>query len=89
MDIFEKIIRENCWKFDKGYPDSQEDINYLISLVEQQLNLFSEEELAAMLSMFRMNEDIKKRKRAIRDTEKFHQNNKTIQIGNTKILNKI
>ncbi len=29
-----------------------------------------EEELAAMLSMFRMNEDIKKRKRAIRDTEK-------------------
>lgn len=34
MDILEKIIRENCWKFDKGYPDSQEDINYIKSLVE-------------------------------------------------------
>ena len=50
MDQIEKIIRENCWRFDKGYPDSQEDINYLISLVEQQLNLFSEEELAAMVT---------------------------------------
>ena len=35
MDPIEKIIRENCWKFDKGYPDSQEDINYLKSLIEQ------------------------------------------------------
>ena len=37
MDILEKIIRENCWKFDKGYPDSQEDIDYLKTLVESQL----------------------------------------------------
>ena len=37
MDIFEKIIRENCWKFDKGYPDSQEDINYLKTLIEQEI----------------------------------------------------
>ena len=37
MDIFEKIIRENCWKFDKGYPDSQEDIDYLKTLIENQL----------------------------------------------------
>ena len=37
MDIFEKIIRENCWKFDKGYPDSQEDINYLKTLIEQEV----------------------------------------------------
>ena len=29
MDILEKIIRENSWKFDKGYPDSQKDIDYL------------------------------------------------------------
>ena len=34
MDAFDKIIKENCWKFDKGYPDSKEDINYLKSLVE-------------------------------------------------------
>lgn len=34
MDVFDKIIKENCWKFDKGYPDSKEDINYLKSLVE-------------------------------------------------------
>jgi hypothetical protein len=40
MDIVEKIIRENCWRFDKGYPDSQEDINYLKTLIEQQYNLF-------------------------------------------------
>tara|TARA_B100000795_G_scaffold210576_1_gene164118 strand:- start:343 stop:1536 length:1194 start_codon:yes stop_codon:yes gene_type:complete len=46
MDILEKIIRENCWKFDKGYPDSQKDINYLITLIEQQMSLFSDEELA-------------------------------------------
>ncbi len=46
MDIVEKIIRENCWKFDKGYPDSQEDINYLKTLIEQQYSLFSDEELA-------------------------------------------
>ena len=37
MDQIEKIIRENCWRFDKGYPDSQEDINYLKTLVESQL----------------------------------------------------
>ena len=49
MDIFEKIIRENCWKFDKGYPDSQEDIDYLKTLIEQQLSLFSDEELADMV----------------------------------------
>ena len=45
MDGIEKIIRENCWKFDKGYPDSQEDINYLKTLIEQQLSFFSDEEI--------------------------------------------
>ena len=49
MDLIEKIIRENCWKFDKGYPDSQEDIDYLKTLIEQQLSLFDEDELAAMV----------------------------------------
>lgn len=50
MDILEKIIRENCWKFDKGYPDSQKDINYLITLIEQQLSIpFTPEEYAGML----------------------------------------
>ena len=49
MDQIEKIIRENCWKFDKGYPDSQEDIDYLKTLIEQQLSLFSDEELADMV----------------------------------------
>jgi len=43
MDVFDKIIRENCWKFNKGYPDSQEDIDYLKTLIEQQLNLFSDD----------------------------------------------
>ena len=37
MDLIEKIIRENCWKFDKGYPDSQEDIDYLKTLIEQEI----------------------------------------------------
>ena len=49
MDIVEKIIRDNCWTFDKGYPDSQEDINYLKTLIEQQLSLFSDKELADMV----------------------------------------
>ena len=53
MDIVEKIIRENCWKFDKGYPDSQEDINYLKTLIEQQYNLFSDEELADITKRYR------------------------------------
>ena len=48
MDILEKIIRENCWRFDKGYPDSQKDINYLKTLIEQQLSFFSDEELDAL-----------------------------------------
>ena len=44
MDGIEKIIRENCWRFDKGYPDSQEDINYLKSICERQLQEQEEEE---------------------------------------------
>ena len=44
MDILEKIIRENSWKFDKGYPDSQEDINYLKSIIENQLKEQEDEE---------------------------------------------
>ena len=48
MDALEKLIRENCWRFPKGYPDSQEDINYLKTLIEQQLPLFSDEELDAL-----------------------------------------
>lgn len=52
MDIFEKIIRDNSWRFPKGYPDvsNPKDKEFLISIVEhvleQQLNLFSDEELA-------------------------------------------
>ena len=44
MDIYEKIIREHSWKFDKGYPDSQEDINYLKSIIENQLKEQEDEE---------------------------------------------
>jgi len=52
MDIFEKIIRDNSWRFPKGYPDvsNPKDKEFLISIVEhvleQQLSLFSDEELA-------------------------------------------
>ncbi|MBC8295586.1 MAG: hypothetical protein H8E55_07310 [Pelagibacterales bacterium] len=36
MDILEKIIRENCWKFDKGYPDMDipKDVLLLESIFE-------------------------------------------------------
>ena len=36
MDILEKIIRENCWKFDKGYPDMDipKDVALLNEIVE-------------------------------------------------------
>jgi hypothetical protein len=68
MDIVEKIIRENCWKFDKGYPDSQEDINYLKSLIEQQYNLFSDEELDSIT--------IKVKKETGVDLEKIDKNTK-------------
>jgi len=68
MDIVEKIIRENCWRFDKGYPDSQEDINYLKTLIEQQYNLFSDEELDSIT--------IKVKKETGVDLEKIDKNTK-------------
>jgi len=36
MDILEKIIRENCWRFDKGYPDMDipKDVALLNEIVE-------------------------------------------------------
>jgi len=39
MDGIERIIRENCWKFDKGYPDSKEDMDYLKTLIEQEVEI--------------------------------------------------
>ena len=48
MDQIEKIIRENCWRFDKGYPDSQEDIDLLKSLIESQLQEQEEDELSQL-----------------------------------------
>ena len=57
MDIVEKIIRENCWKFDKGYPDSQEDIDYLKTLIENQLNLFSDDVLDKMKVDLKITDD--------------------------------
>jgi hypothetical protein len=68
MDIVEKIIRENCWRFDKGYPDSQEDINYLKTLIEQQYSLFSDEELDSIT--------IKVKKETGVDLEKVDKNTK-------------
>lgn len=37
MDIFEKFIRDNCWKFPKGYPDlnNPEDKELLFKLLEE------------------------------------------------------
>jgi len=39
MDSIEKIIRENCWKFDKGYPDlnNPKDKEFLFSIIESYL----------------------------------------------------
>jgi len=54
MDVFEKIIRDNSWRFPKGYPDvsNPKDKEFLISIaehvLEQQLPLFSDEELDAI-----------------------------------------
>ena len=48
MDVLEKIIRDNCWKLDKGYPDSQEDINYLKTIVKSQLQEQEEDELTQL-----------------------------------------
>ncbi len=43
MDILEKIIRENCWKFDKGYPDM--DIPKDILLLESLLSKFLDKKI--------------------------------------------
>ena len=46
MDILEKIIRENCWKFDKGYPDMDipKDVALLNEIVEGYKYKIKEEE---------------------------------------------
>ena len=40
MDTYEKIIRDNCWKFDKGYPDvnNEQDLLKLKNIIQEQLN---------------------------------------------------
>ena len=51
MDPITKYLHRIAYKFPKGYPDvnNPEEKAMLISLVEQQLSLFSDEELAAMI----------------------------------------
>ena len=46
MDILEKIIRENCWRFDKGYPDMDipKDVDLLNEIVEGYKYKIKEEE---------------------------------------------
>ena len=54
MDPIEKIIRENCWKFDKGYPDSQEDFLYLKNLIESHIQ--EQEQDESFLDFVKRNE---------------------------------
>jgi hypothetical protein len=51
MDPITKYLHKIAYKFPKGYPDvnNPEEKAMLISLVEQQLSLFSDDELAAMV----------------------------------------
>ena len=46
MDPIEKIIRENCWRFDKGYPSTEEDFSYLKTIIESTIKEQEEEELS-------------------------------------------
>jgi len=63
MDIFEKIIRDNSWRFPKGYPDvsNPKDKEFLISIaehvLEQQLNLFSDDVLDQMKVDLKITDD--------------------------------
>jgi len=63
MDIFEKIIRDNSWRFPKGYPDvsNPKDKEFLISIVEhvleQQLSLFSDDVLDQMKVDLKITDD--------------------------------
>jgi len=54
MDPIEKIIRENCWKFDKGYPDSQEDFLYLKNIIESHIQ--EQEQDESFLDFVKRNE---------------------------------
>lgn len=55
MSVFDRILKEHSWKFPKGYPDINDEADkaLLFSIVEgileQQLSLFSDEELASMV----------------------------------------
>ena len=46
MDPIEKIIRENCWRFDKGYPSTEEDFSYLKTIIESTIKEQEEEEIS-------------------------------------------
>jgi hypothetical protein len=64
MDIIEKFIRENCWRFPKGYPDinNPEDRKLLFELLEKQQ--LQEEE-----GDINYDEEIKKQLALVQDPE--------------------
>ena len=50
MNNIEKLIRENCWRFPKGYPETKEDIDLLKSILEIQIQEQEEDDLTKLKS---------------------------------------
>jgi hypothetical protein len=63
MDVFDKILKEHSWKFPKGYPDindpkDKEDLFAIAEhVLEQQLNLFSDDVLDQMKVDLKITDD--------------------------------
>ena len=64
MDIIEKFIRENCWRFPKGYPDinNLEDTKLLFELLKK-------EQLQEEEGEINYDEEIKKQLTLVQDPE--------------------
>ena len=59
MDALEKLIRENCWRFPKGYPDmdNPKDKEFLYSIIE---NIIGEQEEDILQAKELEKEDLEK-----------------------------
>lgn len=92
MDIFERIIRENCWKFDKGYPDSQEDIDSLKSKITNIISEQEEEDLDELRnnlnSLIRNISDVDELKQILKYTKNVGFGKSMEKYLSTKNLNK-
>jgi len=94
VNIFERIIRENCWKFDKGYPDMDNptDVALLESLITNIISEQEEEDLDELRnnlsSLIRNISDVDELKQILKYTKNVGFGKSMEKYLSTKNLNK-